>query len=174
MTTTRNVSTLLPVDFFTRGYRISGHIDTRAKTVGDLLNDPLSSYIELNDVYIGRANNPGEIIASYRYSQLLKDNLLFVIVSEEESFSKRGRSVSYFGKQKFRAFLALSTYEIEGDFVVTGRSADFEAYLAKGIDAFIPIESGIARLSNHPDITFGGEAFLVNRKCIDLFCLEGK
>lgn len=171
---TQSVSTQLPVDFFTRGYRISGYVDTRAKTVGDMLNDPLSSYIALGDVYIGRASSPGEIIASYRYAQLLKDNLLFAIVTEEESFSKRGRSVSYFGKQKYRAFLALSTFEIEGDFAVTGRSADFEAYLAKGIDAFIPIQDGVARVSDFPEITFQGEAFLVNRKCIDLFCLEGK
>lgn len=170
----KDVSTLLPVDFFTRGYRVSGHVDIRSKTVGDTLNDPLTSYLELADVYIARTNNPGDIIASYRYSQLLKDNLLFAIVSEEESFSKRGRSVSYFGKQKYKAFLALSTFEIEGDFLITGRSADFEAYLAKGIDWFIPIQDGIARVSEYPNITFSGEAFLVNRKCIELFCLEGK
>ncbi len=168
----RTASALLPVDFFTRGYRISGHVDTRAMTVGDLLNDPLNSYIALDDVYIGRANSPGEIIASYRYAQLAKENLLFAIVPEEESFSKRSRSVSYFGKQKFKAFLALSTFEIEGNFSIAGRIADLETYLVKGIDAFIAIQNGVARVSNYPDITFSGEAFLVNRKGIDLFCLS--
>ncbi len=167
-----SVTGLLPVDFFTRGYRISGHLNTRAKTVGDTLNDKLNSYLQLIDVYIARVNNPGEIIASYAYAQLLKDNLLFAIVSAEESFSKAGRSVSYFGKQRHKAWLALSTFEVEGDFLMTGRSADFEAYLAKGVDAYIPIQDGVARVSAFPEITFGGEALLVNRTRIDLFCLS--
>lgn len=166
------ISGLLPIDLFTRGYRISGYIDTRAATVGDILNDPLKSYIALDDVYIARSSNPGEIIASYRYAQLTKDNLLFTIVPEQESYSKRSRSVSYFGRQKFKAFLALSTFEIEGDFSIAGRMADLETYLVKGIDAFITIQNGVARVSSYPDITFGGEAFLVNRKHIDLFCLS--
>lgn len=167
-----SVTGLLPVDFFTQGYRISGHVSTRAKTVGDTLNDRLSSYVELQDVYIARVDKPGEIIVSYSYAQLLKDNLLFAIVSAEESFSKAGRSVSYFGKQRTKAWLALATFEIQGFFLMTGRSADFEAYLAKGVDAYIPIQDGVAQLSGHPDISFSGEAFLVNRLQIDLFCLN--
>jgi hypothetical protein len=167
-----SVTGLLPVDFFTQGYRISGHISTRAKTVGDTLNDRLSSYVQLQDVYIARVDNPGEIIISYSYAQLLKDNLLFAIVSAEESFSKAGRSVSYFGRQRRKAWLALATFEIAGYFVMTGRSADFEAYLAKGVDAYIPIQDGVAQLSGQPDISFSGEAFLINRTRIDLFCIN--
>ena len=168
----RRTSTLLPVDFFTRGYRISGHISTRAKTVGDILNDTLSSYVQLSDVYISRVTNPAEIVATYGYSQLLKDNLLFAIVSVEESYSKAGRAVSYFGKQRRPAWVVLPTFEIEGEFLVTGRSADFASYLAKGVDAYIPIQKGVARVASKPEITFNGEAFLVNRKNIDLFCLN--
>jgi hypothetical protein len=137
-----------------------------------MLNDRLSSYVQLQDVYMARVDNPGEIIVSYSYAQLLKDNLLFAIVSAEESFSKAGRSISYFGKQRRRAWLALATFEIEGHFLMTGRSADFEAYLAKGVDAYIPIQDGIAQLSGQPDISFSGEAFLINRTQIDLFCLD--
>ncbi len=170
--TRHSVSGLLPVDFFTQGYRISGHLSTRAKTVGDTLNDRLSSYLQLTDVYIARVSNPGEIIISYSYAQLRKDNLLFAIVSAEESFFKAGRSVSYFGKQRRKAWLALSSFEIEGYFLMTGRSEDFEAYLAKGIDAYIPIQDGVAQISGLPGITFSGEAFLINRTRIDLFCLN--
>ncbi len=170
--TARQMAGPLAVDFFTRGYRISGHISTRVKTVGDMLNDRLSSYMQLSDVYISRITNPGEITAFYAYSQLLKENLLFAIVSQEESFSKVGRTVSYFGKKRAHAWLALPTFEIEGDFLVTGRSADFEAYLAKGVDEYIPIQNATARVATMPHITFSGEAFLVNRKNIDLFCLQ--
>jgi hypothetical protein len=167
----KDVAGLLPVDFFTRGYRISGYIDTRVKTVGDILNDQLTSYLELSNVYISRASAPGQIVVTYEIAQLRKDGLLFVIVPVEESRSKVGRSVSYFGKQRYQAWLALPTFEIDGHFLVTGRSGDFYAYLAKGVDAYIPILNGVARVTALPDITFGGEAFLVNRSAIDLFCL---
>ena len=166
-----SVAGLLPVDFFTQGYRISGYVNTRVKTVGDILNDRLTSYVQLSHIYISRVTNPGDIVATYPYSYLRKDGLLFAIVPTEESHSKAGRSVSYFGRQRRPAWLALPTFEIEGDLLITGRSMDFEAYLAKGADAYIPILNATARVAVLPKVTFGGEAVLVNRTSIALFCL---
>ena len=88
----RTAAGLLPVDFFTRGYRISGHVSTRFDSVGDMLNDRLTSYLEIEDVYISRISSPGNIVATYAHAQLRKSNLLFAIVPGRESLSRATRS----------------------------------------------------------------------------------
>ena len=159
-----DVSGLLAVDFFTRGYRVSGHVNTRVRTVGDILDDRLMSYVELDDVYISRISDPGKIVAARSRALLHKDSLLFAIVPSKESLSKAGRSVSYFGKHAHQAWLALPTFEIEGDLRVASLGVDLKAFLVKSVIDYVPILNGVARPSCWPDITFAGEAFLVNRQ----------
>ena len=169
-----DVSGLLAVDFFTRGYRVSGHINTRVKTVGDILDDRLLSYVELDNVYISRISDPGKIVAARSRALLHKDSLLFAIVPSKESLSKAGRSVSSFGKHAHRAWLSLPLFEIEGDVRFADMGVDLRSFLIKSVIDYVPILDGVARPSSYPDMTFAGEAFLVNRKCIELFCLEDK
>ena len=167
-----DVSGLLAVDFFTRGYRVSGHISTRVKTVGDILDDRLLSYVELDNVYISRIINPGEIVAAYPLAQLHKSSLLFAITSSEQRLSKVARSISYFGRQSVPVWLALPTFEIEGKLQTAGLSFDLSMYLAKAPEDFMIVAEGVARVAARPEVTFGGEAFLVNKTRVDLFCWE--
>ena len=167
----RSIAGLLAVDFFTQGYRISGYLSTRVRRVGDLLRDRLRSYLSLVDVYISRIGNPGDIVASYHQAQLRKDNLCFAIVPSRESISKADSTVSYFGKERHHVWLSLSSFEIEGDLVVAGLDVELEAYLTQKAPDFIPIRDGVARVSIKPEIAFHGEAFLVNKRLIDLFCV---
>jgi hypothetical protein len=68
--------------------------------------------------------------------------------------------------------MALPTFEIEGDLQLAGlMSTDLEVWLTKEGEEFIPVVDGVARATIHSDITFGGEAFLVNKRHVDLFCL---
>ena len=61
---------------------------------------------------------------------------------------------------------------IEGKLQTAGLSFDLRMYLAKGTEDFMPIVEGVARVAVRPDVAFGGEAFLVNKKRVDLFCWE--
>ena len=160
------------VDFFVHGYRISGRLITRGKAVGDLLNDQLRSYLELRDVYISRINSPAEIAATYSHAQLHKDSLLFAIVPGKERLAQVGRTVSYFGRHRRHVWMALPTFEIEGELQIAGMSFDPGAFLATGKSDYIPILDGTAQTTIWPDITFSGDLFLVNKKDIDLFCLR--
>jgi len=167
----RAVTGLLPVDFFTRGYRISGHVSTRVNSVGDMLNDKLTSYLEVENVYVARISSPGDIIASYDHGELRKANLLFAIVPGKESLSRATRSVSYYGKQLLPVWISLPTFEIEGELQAAGMSFDLEAYLTQSTGDYLAVLNATARTALYPDVTFGGEAFLVNKQCIDVFCL---
>jgi hypothetical protein len=170
--TRRSVSGLIPIDFFTAGYRVSAHLATRAKSVADMLNDKLTSFLDLENVYISRINNPGDIVAAYGQAQLRKDNLAFAIVPVRESLSRMTRSVSYFGRQRHPVWLAMPSFEIEGDLQATGvTSFDPESYLAKSTGEYLSVVKGVARATIWPEVTYSGEAFLVNRDLIDLFCI---
>ena len=168
----RSVSGLLAIELFTHEYRISGHVNVRGKTVGDMLNDRMESYLELRDVYISRIINPGEIVVAHPVAQLRKDGLMFAIVPARERLSKAGRSISYFGKHAQRVWMALPSFEISGDFEVTGLSLDWKAYVAHGVNDYIPLLHGTARVTLHPEIEFSGAAFLVSRANVDLFCVQ--
>jgi len=170
----RSVFGLLAVDFFTHEYRISGHVNVRGKTVADTLNDRLQSYMELNDVYISRINHPAEIVATYEAAYLRKGGLMFAIVPATERLSKATRTTSYFGKHLRPIWLALPSFEISGDFEVTGLTLDWEAYVARGVGDYIPLLNATAKVTMNAEIEFSGEAFLVNREYVDLFCTSGE
>ncbi len=167
----RSVAGLTVVDFFTQGYRISGYLDVRSQNLGDLLNDRLRTYLELVNVYIARINNPGEIVATSPRAELSKDRLLFAIAPTEEGFVQAGRTTSYFGKQSRHAWLALPSFEIEGEFRFAGRTLDMESYLTREPGTHIPILNATARATAWPDFGFSGEVLLVNKQSIELFCL---
>jgi len=114
--------------------------------------------------------SPGDIIVTYAHAQLRKDNLLFAIVPGRESFSRATRSTSYYGKQRVPVWLSLPTVEITGELHAAGRTFDIEMFLAKSTGDHIGILNATARSSLYPDVTFSGEAFLVNKHWIDLFC----
>lgn len=161
---------MLTADFFVENYRISAQVDTRARTLGDILNDTLTSYLTLYNVYLSRVTAPSEIIARYTEAQLRKERLYFVIVPTNEARSKVSRSVSYFGHISYQAWLTLPSYEIEALFRMSAQT-DLHTYLVKGAENFLTIHSPTARVSIAPHLTFSGEAMLVNKTHIDLFCL---
>jgi hypothetical protein len=166
----RMASGLLAVDFFINGYRVSGHVSTHVRSVADMLNDTLYSYLELQEVYISRITHPADIIATYSHAKLRKETLLFAIVPIRESLSKAARSVSYFGRERLPVWLALPMFEIEGEVQTMGVPFDLEAFLAERSGQYVAITDAIARPTNAPDTSFSGEALLVNQRCIDLFC----
>jgi len=167
----RGTGGLLAVDFFISGYRISGHVSTYVRSVADMLNDTLRSYLELQDVYISRISRPADIVAAYPHAELRKETLLFAIVPIRESLSKVTRSVSYFGRQRFPVWLSLPMFEIEGEMQATGMPFDLEAFLAERSGQYVALTDAVARPTGSPDTSFSGEALLVNQRCIDLFCM---
>ena len=155
-------------DLFIHNYRVSAQIDTRHRTMNDLLNDKLTSYLELFDSYISRVDQPGRIVAHYPQAMLRKDGISFVIVPEKQSRPSGQRAYSYIGRSRYEAFLALPFFEVQGEMFIHGK-LDLHHFLVKELEQFFPIGTGTARLALAPDITFEGEAFLVNKELAGFF-----
>ena len=155
-------------DLFVHNYRVSAQVDTRHRTMNDLLNDQLASYLELFDSYVSRVDRPGQIVAHYPQAMLRKDGLSFVIVPEDQSRSSGQRAYSYMARSRYKVFLILPFFEVNGEILIQGK-LDLHHFLVKGLDHFFPISAGTARLTFAPDITFEGRALLVNKDRTEFF-----
>lgn len=155
-------------DLFIHNYRVSAQVDTRHRSMNDLVNDRLTSYLELFDSYVSRVDQPGQIVAHYPQAMLRKEGISFIIVPEEQSRPSGQRAYSYLGRSRYQAFLAMPFFEINGELLIQGK-LDLHHFLIKEVDLFFPLGGGTARLALAPDITFEGEAFLVNKERTEFF-----
>jgi hypothetical protein len=157
------------VDFFTGDYRVSAQMNVRNRTVNDILNDKRVSYIEVFDAYISRISQPGHIVGSHHVALLRKDAVSFTVVPTEESRPSGQRSYRYGGKFLYDVFLVLPAVEVQGKVHTTGK-LDLHTFLVTNVDDFVILTQPLARVAHFPDNTFSGEAFLVNRLLITMFC----
>jgi hypothetical protein len=155
-------------DLFIHNYRVSAQVDTRHRTMNDLLNDKLTAYLELFDSYVSRVDQPGRIVAHYPQAMLRKDGISFVIVPEAQSRPSGQRAYSYIGRSRYEAFLALPFFEVNGEMLIHGK-LDLHHFLVKGFEQFFPLGEGTARLAFAADIVFEGQAFLVNKERTEFF-----
>jgi len=155
-------------DLFIHNYRVSAQVDTRHRTMNDLVNDRLTSYLEVFDSYVSRVDQPGQIVAHYPQAMLRKDGISFIIVPEDQSKPSGQRAYSYIGRSRYEAFLALPFFEIKGELFIPGK-LDLHHFLIKNLDQFFPVGEGVARLALAPDISFEGEAFLMNKERTEFF-----
>ena len=161
------------VDFFTGDYRVSAQINVRNRTVNDILNDKRLSYIEVFDTYISRISQPGYIVGSHHVALLRKDTISFAIVPTGESRPSGQRAYRYGGKLLYQVFLTLPAFEVQGKVRTTGK-LDLYAFLVTNVDDFVILTEPVARVASFPDNTFSGEAFLVNRLLVTMFCANEK
>lgn len=155
-------------DLFVHNYRVSAQVDTRHRTMNDLLNDRMASYLELFDSYVSRVDQPGRIVAHYPQAMLRKDGISFVIVPEDQSRPSGQRAYSYIGRSRYEVFLALPFFEVKGEMFMAGK-LNLHHFLVKESEQFFPIGTGTAVLTLVSDITFEGEAFLMNKERTEFF-----
>ncbi|MBN1956055.1 MAG: hypothetical protein JW900_13525 [Anaerolineae bacterium] len=162
----------MPVDFFTHSYRISGHVDVRRKTLPDILNDPMTGFLQLEDAYISPIIQPGEITATYAASSIAKDNLTLALVATRDEALSRDQSYgSYAGSYLRKVFLTVPSLEVVGYLRLSAR-VDMRRLLTSDTEKFIPVLDGRVQASIRQEVVFTGGGVLVNKLHIGAFCLE--
>jgi len=165
-------ATLLVADFFTLGHRISGRVDVRHKKLADQLNDQTTAFLQLEDVYVSSIERPADIITSHATSTLRKRNIAAVVVAHQADGLPREHTYgSYLGTYLPKVFITVPSFEIEGCLRLSSR-LDLRTVLTTGTDDFISILDGRMRVSARPDVTFTGEAILVNKDHVGAFWVE--
>ena len=156
------------VDFFTTTHRISGQVNTGPKPLSDMLNDRSLSFVMAINVYVSRLREPGDIVAHVPVAYLSKENLSFVIVAARET---RQAERTRFSTQEYRALITLPTFEITGKFLGPLR-VDMQVFSPASLDPFVILTDATAQIVNLPEVTFCGEAILVNAARLESFGLS--
>ncbi len=159
---------LTTADFITMTHRISGQVQTGNKPLSDLLNDRSQSYLLVFNLYVSRLDRPGEIGSHAPVAYLSKERISFVIVpAREVRLPDSGR----FTSQNYEVLAILPGFEIRGRFAGPPRF-DLRTFSPAILDQFIIIMDATAQIIALPDVTFQGEAILVNRAQMESFCLN--
>ncbi len=159
----------LTADFFTHSYRISGQVNTGNKRLSEMLNEGLTSYLELSKAFVSRINRPSEIIATHAVSALRKDGILFVVLAAPEQRTTGRTTYRFAPRRRYDVFLTVPSFEIEGYLEMAGK-VDLKTVLVMQ-GAFLSLSESEARLSSLAEISFNGEEILINRSWIELFCI---
>ena len=100
------------LDLFTDSYRVTGYTTVGVGGIHAELSNPNSSFLEINDAYISRINQPGEIVTSYNIAEFRKDNINFIVLQDRRVGipvgTQHGRSIFTRGRHSV-AFITSAT-----------------------------------------------------------------
>jgi len=158
---------LTTADFLTTTHRISGQVQTGVKPLSDILNDHSQSYLMAYNVFASRLDQAGELGAHAPMAYLSKDNLSLVVVPAREA---RMPDRSRYMAMEYEALVTISGFEVRGKFVGPQR-IDLRTFSPTTLDNFVLFSAATADVIGVPDLSFRGEAILVNRARMQSLCL---
>jgi len=150
---------LTTADFITTTHRISGQVQTGPKPLSDVLNDRSLSYMLAFNVYVSRLDRAGELGQHSPTAYLSKENLSLVVVPLREV---RTPDRSRFAAVQYKALITLNGFEVRGLFVGPQR-IDLRLFSPAMLETFVVLTDATAQVIGQPDLSFQGEAILVNR-----------
>lgn len=173
MPTTAQRPPYLNADIFTYSHRFSANVPVFSRRLGDILNDRMTDFLEVRDVYVSRINKPGEIAGTYKLASLVKKHITFVVLPTEADGLSQEHKYNAFSKSTEDVFITLPAFEISGRLEIIGKF-DLKAILTVGTTKFMPIFQGRAVNSAYPEVNFSGPVILVNKEAINLFSVTAQ
>ena len=165
---------LINLDLFTDAYRVTGSAMVGTSGLHGELGNPNTSFLKLEDAYISRIHQPGEIVASYKTGAFRKDNINFIILQNRRDgipmSTQHARSIYSRGRPA-NVFLTVPSFEIQGEIQYSGKMEPREI-LVQTLGNFQPIFEAKASASIYPDISYSGDLILVHKERIGIFCLD--
>ncbi len=163
----------LSADILTENYRISGDIPLKGQPLVDTLNDKLSSFIRVENIYISPVHDPTVFTAQYPVGNVRKDTVTAVILAREEDGIARHSiyQVKPDAPILFALFTVTKGFEIRGGLKQTSPT-DIDNMLLQSVDSFITVFRATATLTARPEIQFNGGSVIINRTFTNIFCVE--
>ncbi len=158
----------LTADIFTSSHRFSAQVNIGNRRLADILNDRMTEFLNVENVYVSRINSPGDIVGRYAKASLQKRHITFVVLPTETDGLSKEHKYNAFSKSTEKVFITLPSFEIDGSLEIIGKF-DLKAILAIGTTRFMPIFRGKAINAFFPEVQFGGPVILVNKEAVALF-----
>jgi hypothetical protein len=162
----------LSAEFLSQDYRLSGEVSLRQGVLIDILNDAMTSYIRLENVYASPITEPATLKGHYPVGQVRKENLsMVVLANQEDAQSRRPAPWTQGGHVVFSVFITVPGFEIHGGLKIES-AVDIERMFIYGSERFVVVYNATATVTTSPAIQFTGGAILVNRDQLGVFCME--
>lgn len=161
-------SHILTADFFTNTHRFSANVVVGNRRLADVLNDRMTDFLEVKDIYVSRLHRSGEILGVHKLAALTKKHITFIVIATEADALSQEYKYNPSTRSSEDVFLSVPPFEITGKLEIIGKF-DLKAILAIGTTTFIPIFQGTAVNANHPDVSFSGPVILVNKVAVEFF-----
>lgn len=156
------------VDFLSQMHRISCRLPVGQSGLVGLLNDNMTSMIEVEDAYFSRLQQPAKIVGHFDATHLLKMNLSLVLVNRREDLGPVGLARGGFSRVvNLPVLVTTPTFEVRGTLEMTGKFDPAEL-LVGGIGKFIILHNANALATQFPDTPFSGVAVLINRSMVEV------
>ena len=112
---------VITADFFTNTHRFSASVNVRNRRLTNVLNDRITDYLEVSNVYVSRINRPGDILGTYKFASLIKSHITFIVVaSESDSFAQEHKYNSFVGRITESVYMSVASFEITGRWKLWG------------------------------------------------------
>jgi hypothetical protein len=162
----------ISADFFTPSYRIVGKIAVPSIGLMGLLNDPSSSFAEIQDARLARLHMPTKLVDHYELVKLRKSQLFAIGLARREDLGSQAVLKSSFSRiSEYSVRIATPIYDLVGTLEWSGR---FEASAIMADDArdFAPIYDTLLTAILIPALKVESPAILFNCKHIDFLALK--
>jgi len=165
---TKMRSQLITADFFTNSHRFSASVSIGNRRLSDVLNDRMTDFLQVHDIYVSRIHQPGAIVGTYKLASLVKRNITFIVLPSESDGLGQEQKYNPFSRSVEDVFITVPAVEISGKLEILGKF-DLKAILAVGTTTFMPLMRGQAVNAIHPEVQFAGPIILVNKSAVEFF-----
>ncbi len=147
-------------EFFIDGYRISGVFDARRRLLGDILYDPTTSYLEVEEAFLSPIGDPAHISNHYGRAVLSKEKISLILTSNAQD-GLRSDQRHYRGRYQTSLVATLSFFDVTGELYTTSQFK-LQTFLSIQAGPFIALLDATAYSAFHKDISYQGGVALVN------------
>jgi hypothetical protein len=158
---------VITADFFTNQHRVTGQIFTGDRRLTDVLNDELYSYVELRQAEVARVIEPEKVVYSYPSVILMKEAIVFALLTGARSNGTESRISKYVEKKPYDVLFTIPPYEISGRLYLRG-TGDPRTLMIREAGHFVPLTQAQVVFTLYPKVKFSGEVAIVNKALLEV------
>jgi len=165
---------LITADLLTPSYRVVGKIMVPNTGLIGILNDTMSSFMEIMDAKLARVHMPTKLVEHYEVIRIVKHQVFAVCLNRREDIGPQALARGgYVNLNEIPVRITSHVYDLEGSMEWSGRF-DFSTVMVEGTRDFVPLYNSTVTGILIPTLKIESPAILFNRKQVDLFGLKSQ
>jgi hypothetical protein len=154
----------------TSSHRMVGRIVNAGQRLHDIINNKLSTCLNVYDVALFRPTGDGTPIAQLPEVTLPKERLNLILLHEQVHEAPTSRLFSFVQKNVYQTFLTVPGYEVQGRLHITTLQKP-ETFLTDALTSFLPITQASVTHVTDASQSWTVSVVFVRRFSIELFHL---